>query len=104
MINDNMGNWFSSVDEMCEFHGIRKSIYFSRMESKWDMKKALTTPRRQTHYHPCYDHKGVKYNTKIDMLEHYGLTYTLFELRIKKGYTLEEILTRKKNDRSKPNA
>lgn len=40
-VTDPEGRVFSSVVEMCNFYGVRKSLYESRMEAGWSQKDAL---------------------------------------------------------------
>ena len=42
---------------------------------------------------PCKDHLGNDFKSKIDMCRYWNITESAFNARIRKGMTLEEILT-----------
>lgn len=41
---DHLGNEFKSMVDMAEFHHIPYSALFNRLNRKWSLEKALTTP------------------------------------------------------------
>lgn len=52
------------------------------------LEEALTSPN----LYSCTDHKGIFYKSKSEMVNTYGLKYSLFTHRLRKGWTLEETL------------
>lgn len=97
---DHLDNKFETIAEMCEYHGINLGTFNGRRRSRWGLEKALTEPvasKPNRTYKGIQDHKGNIFPTKKAMLAHYEVHYILFTNRTRKGWSLEECLTGKKN-------
>ena len=44
---DHLGNEFKSMVDMAEFYHISYSTFFNRLNRKWSLKRALTTPKKE---------------------------------------------------------
>lgn len=92
MCYDHFGKPYKSIQDMCEYYGMRVSTYKSRIQSGWSIEKALTTPV-DTAYKNCIDHLGKPFNSITEMCRHYNISPCTFQNRINKGWSLGEALT-----------
>lgn len=100
-VTDHLGNTYPTCKEMCDHYHIKMSTFCSR-RYHMNLEEALTTPikdKTDNNRRPCKDHLGNLYRSRREMCEHYGLTYDTVFLRLKRGMTLEEALTKKVGDR-----
>lgn len=101
IIKDHLGNTFESVSVMCSYYNIKISTYKSRIESGWDLGRALTTPAEQSQI-CCLDHEGNKFESVAEMCRHWGITVSTFKNRVyRDGLSLEEALTTPINNGNK---
>ena len=97
---DHQGNIFSSVREMCKYWNVPTTTYYDRIKKGYTIEQTLTYDKQKNHQmyktcKECKDHKGNIYPSYVLMCEAYGIDYSVFEKRIKKGFTLERALTQK---------
>lgn len=92
---DHLGNVFIGLKTMCEHYGITTSAYYQRLRAGWTLEETLTTPigDHTKKGISCKDHLGNEFSSIGDMLDHYGITRTVYGYRKKLGWTLEKILT-----------
>lgn len=94
---DHEGNQFKSYSAMLKYWGIGDSTYkYRRTKLGWDMEKALTAPRSETHKPiKCgiEDHLGNKYRSLRSLCDAYGVPHTTYTNRIKRGMSQKEALT-----------
>ena len=92
---DHLGNVFIGLKTMCEHYGITTSAYYQRLRAGWTLEETLTTPigDHTKKGIACKDHLGNEFSSIGDMLDHYGITRTVYGYRKKLGWTLEKILT-----------
>ena len=98
IFDDTMGHTFSSLQEMCDFHGVKKSVYQDRKSRGLSEKECLDPNRR-----PCKgksqaftDHTGYTFPSFKAFCEHYGLKECTARGRLKRGCTIEEIMSESK--------
>ncbi len=93
-VTDHQGNYFKSVNKMCAYWGITKSVFSHRMKSgDFTLKEALETEK--TKHRDVYDHLGNKYSSIRKMCNTYGIsTATFYRRKDKLGMSLEDILTK----------
>ena len=97
---DHLGNLFSSQKEMCNYYGVGQTVLAGRMKLGWSLEEALTSGKISGRAKECEDHTGKKFNSMTEMAEEYGIPDTLLSSRLKRGWSLEDSLT-KKNKSSK---
>lgn len=107
---DHEGNIFPSVRAMCKYWKVPTTTYYSRIKKGYPIEYALSYDEKKIQQmyktcKTCQDHKGNIYPSYVLMCEAYGKDYSIYEKRIKKGYTLERALTQEirkvKSDNSK---
>lgn len=77
-IQDHKGNWFATIVDMCDWYGINKETYKSRIRIGWSLEDTLTTPVRKT------NHKKIPKEVKEN-----GINPGTYHYRKKKGYPEE---------------
>ena len=82
---DHLGNIFNSKKEMCEYYGVCKTTFKSRIESGWSLEDALTGKEVKKYY----DHLGNEFESIAQMCEYHKINQATFASRIKSGYSLE---------------
>jgi hypothetical protein len=92
-IVDHLGNEYKSVLDMCEKYGITKSTYFDRKKRGYTLKEALTKKTTYSRPKEVLDHKGVKFESLYEMCNAYGVGWSVYISRIKKGWDKERALT-----------
>lgn len=98
---DHLGNTFASVSAMCRHYNINLATYKDRIESGWDLGRALTTPTEHNQI-CCIDHEGNKFESRAEMCRHWGVTSSTFKNRVyRDGLSLEEALTAPINNGNK---
>lgn len=101
IVKDHLGNTFASVSAMCRHYNINVYTYKDRIESGWDLGRALTTPTEQSKV-CCTDHEGNKFESIAQMCRHWGVTVSTFRNRVyRDGLSLEEALTTPVNNSNK---
>lgn len=95
-IIDHKGNVFLSVEDFCNHYGMTESQYHARKRQGLSIQEIAEY--NNTHSvkkkEKIVDHLGNEYRSYKKMCEHYNIPYTTFMNRRKKGWTLEECLTR----------
>lgn len=89
---DHLGNSYNSKKEMCEHWGIPTDTFISRIKHGWTVEAALTTPVNKSTVYNKEDHLGHIFASKKEMCEHWGISVSSFDERIKKGWTLQKAL------------
>lgn len=90
---DHLGNRFESFAAMCRYHGANTEATRSRVKKGMPIGEALTMPRTTTKIKPAKDHLGTTFASVSAMCEHWGVTTSAYNGRIKNGWTVEEALT-----------
>lgn len=96
IVVDHKGLKYISVRSMCKRYGVPLSIYNTRRAKGWDIQKSLETPcikRIVTADNKWVDHKGNKFNSFIEMCEHWEIEPNLVNCRLTQGKSLEYALT-----------
>lgn len=109
MQTDHLGNHFKSVSAMVRHYGISRPTYISRLKSGWTMEEALTVPilKEGGNYKPnnslvgVEDHLGNKFNNKVQMAKHWGISSAQLYNRLSSGMSLAEALTKPTTARGK---
>ena len=91
MCYDHFRKPYKSIQDMCEYYGMRVSTYKSRIQSGWSIEKALTTPVESS-YKRCVDYLGNPFNSITEMCRHYNISPCTFQTRINKGWSIEKAL------------
>lgn len=97
MQTDHLGNHFKSVSAMTKHWGISRTTYLSRINMGWSVEKALTfTVREESRPKGgVVDHLGNKFESKSQMLKHWGISNATYYNRThKEGLSMEEALTK----------
>lgn len=100
IITDHLGNKFSSKAAMCEYWGIPRQVFFSRMQIGWSLEDCLSKPLG---YQPknskqITDHIGQTFESISDMCKYWKIGRTTYNARIKSGWSIEEALTKSKKE------
>lgn len=83
--------------DFCEKHNYDLILVRSRLDQGWSLEKAISEPKKtQREKYIILDGKKQKLN---DLLEFYGVKYTTYQYRIKKGFSPLEALTKKNYER-----
>lgn len=98
---DHLGNKYDTIGEMCRAYHIKQSTFNSRLSYGFTLEEALTKNTKDTYNSEnpkqCIDHLGNKYDRIVDMLEAYSISKSVYYYKLKKGYTIKEILTKAKH-------
>jgi hypothetical protein len=92
-VKDHLGNEFKSIRAMAIVYGLSGNVVSKRLRAGWNLERALSnedmrTRGNRTTYVVC--HKGIKHTNFRTLCDHYGVKYTTFYSRKKKGMTLEQ--------------
>ncbi|MBO5435953.1 hypothetical protein J6A31_09175 [bacterium] len=90
---DHLGNTFSSKKEMYKHYGINESIAADRKKKGMSLEKILTQPKKGQNINDRTDHLGNIYASKAAMCEHYGITVSRYNARLRRGLSKENALT-----------
>lgn len=93
---DHLGNTYPTVGAMCDQYGVKESVYRSRVNKGWTVEEALTGNRKDREGEGVEDHLGNHYRSVSEMCRVYGIRPDNFCQRRKRGWTLEETLTSKR--------
>lgn len=91
---DHNGNEFYSISEMLLYYKISIDVFRRKMrESDGDLRYALS--KEGIRDRRVQDHLGNEYASFFDMCKAYGSTDKTVDVRLRKGWSLEDALTRK---------
>ena len=90
---DHLGNVFETKTAMCQHYGTDRTTYNKRIKKGLSIEQALSTGRIPKKGQKSVDHLGNIYETKTDMCNHYRIDRSVFNKRIKNGWSLEDALT-----------
>ena len=93
MYTDFKGNSFTTVQSMCDFHGVSMSTLQRHMKSGKTLEEALKYLVEDS---KVYDHLGNSFPSYTSMAKYYGLKAITLSHRLKRGWSLEEALTGKR--------
>lgn len=97
-IVDHLGYKFSSVKEMCVYHGINRTTYLARRAKGCDVRLSLTGEGIEGHnfgckYNECEDHEGNKFRSIEAMCAYHGVNRSTYLSRRANGYDVRSSLT-----------
>lgn len=94
MVKDHLGNEYKSYTELGKKYGLNKSAITKRLRKGYTLEETLTIPsgKATKRYQVC-DHLGNIYSSMAEMLKHYNISKSVYEIRKKKKWSLEKILT-----------
>lgn len=87
---DFKGNTFTTMQSMCDFHGVNISTLHRHMKNGKTLEEAL---KYLVENSKVYDHLGNAFPSYNSMAKHYGLKSITLRHRLKRGWSLEEALT-----------
>ena len=87
---DHLGNKYASVKAMLTTYGINASVFQSRKQKGWDLKRILETPHS---VNACVDHLGNKFPSRKAMCEFYKIPRREFYKRLAEHWSLKDALT-----------
>ena len=94
---DYLGNEYPSISAMCKAYHIPYNAYRKRIDQRWSLKKALTTPLGDIEkgFYSTFsvDHLGNTYHSIKDMCKAWGVNNMTFTTRLNKGWSIEKALT-----------
>ena len=91
MYTDFKGNSFTTVQSMCDFHGVSMSTLQRHMKSGKTLEEALKYLVEDS---KVYDHLGNSFSSYTSMAKYYGLKAITLSHRLKRGWSLEDALTK----------
>jgi hypothetical protein len=91
---DHLGNEFKSVDEMCRYYSISYRAFRGRIDKGWSLEKALTAEVNSRGPSRIVDYLGNEYSSRAEMCMAYNILPDTFAARIKKGWSVEDALTK----------
>lgn len=95
-VKDFNGKEFNSITDLCRYYNQSCDVVKHRISNSWTLREALLIPvehKRIPRKYSCMDHLGNTYVSKSQMCREYGISRTLFNYRIKNGWSLEDALT-----------
>lgn len=84
------GNTFTTMQSMCDFHGVNISTLHRHMKEGKTLEEAL---KYLVENSKVYDHLGNSFSSYNSMAKHYGLKGITLRHRLKRGWSLEKALT-----------
>lgn len=101
---DHLGNEFRSKEERAKYYGLKPATVASRLLEGLDLKDALTTTTHERHVNGgmrakkknairTTDHCGKEYPSIVDMCNDYGISHSLYDHRLSRGWSQERALT-----------
>jgi len=94
---DHKGKGFTSLKEMCEYHGVTINNYKNKRKRGCTLEQALSCDDELA---KRTDHNGRVFDTIDAMCKHYNIVRATYYLRLQKGYTKEQALTGKKPNKN----
>ena len=91
---DHNGRKYDSISDMARAYDLPATIVIGRFYRGWDLKTALTAPigyRRPKNVHT--DHEGNVFSTQREMCKAWGVSESLYRMRINHGMTKKQALT-----------
>lgn len=94
-IRDHFGHSFKSLGSMAKAYGIEPDRLRKRLYAGWDIRRALTTPIKESRYNcPVIAPNGVKYANYKLMCKAYKVPYDRFRCRLNiRGWDMEQALS-----------
>ena len=95
-VRDHLGHEYKNLREMTNAHGISYDTYHKRRAKGLSLEQALSKVRVviQRESRKVRDHRGNEYGSLKEMAKAYGVSYSTFKQRRKRGWTLKETLTK----------
>ena len=96
VIEDHLGNKFSSWDELGQKYNMDATLIKGRLQRGWSIEKILTTPVNKSYTNRnkfIYDHLGDKFNSRSEMCKFYNISVQMYTNRIAEGWSVERALT-----------
>ena len=93
---DHLGHKFKSISAMCRFWNIKVGLVFDRLERGLSIKDALTTAVRAGRSVQIKDYLGHEFSSIQKMCSAHNIKYKTFYRRLKRGLSLKEALSNKK--------
>lgn len=84
------GNTFTTMQSMCDFHGLNISTLHRHIKDGKTLEEAL---KYLVENSKVYDHLGNSFPSYNSMAKHHGLKGITLRQRLKRGWSLEEALT-----------
>lgn len=93
-ITDHTGKEHKSFNDMCNSYDIGRDTVYERLKRGWTLEKALTEPLiRAFKQFECVDYTGKEFDSISSMCTYYKINRTLYNYRLKLGWTQEKALT-----------
>lgn len=90
---DHLGNHYQSLGDMAMQYSMSLSTLSGRLHRGYSVRKALTTPVRETRRGTIYlDHLGNTFKSFRDMAEYYNINHIVLRRRLDGGMSLEDAL------------
>ena len=100
---DHLGNTYKTTNAMCRAYNISPGTYKGRIEKGCSVEEALTKKRLTGDYkRNVTDHKGITYNTTMDMCRAYHVANSLYRERIRRGWSVKDALEIPSKGKKKP--
>ena len=93
-VRDHCGNIFFSVIEMCDYYNVSPTSFYKKRKAGKSLEECLSDTRKTKVNYMVKDHLGNKFMSIKEMAEHYGIEYGTLAYRLRKGYSMEEALTK----------
>ncbi len=93
---DHLGKVYASKTAMCNAYGIKLYTLINRMNRGMDLETALTTKvtkQEQRYRGPFKDHLGNEFETLTKLCNHWGISVSMYQGRIRHGMSVERALT-----------
>ena len=89
MCKDHKGNKYKNIDKMCEYYGLNRYTFNTRLARGWSLKDALET---QANKFVCVDHNGRVFANILEMCKFYNIGIHAFRARLARGWSLKDAL------------
>lgn len=98
---DHLGQEFENTKSMCEHWEIAVNTYYKYLSEGYSIEEILTGKARKQRKRKLYDHLGNRYETVKDMCKQWRISDSYYFRGRSEGRSLEDILTKRKQDRVK---
>lgn len=90
---------FDSIKSLCHAYNVKLNTFYRRKERGFTLEECIYGRHKKSNddqhksKHIVYDHLGNEFKNTYDMCEHYGVNFSTFRARKRKGLPLDKCLS-----------
>ena len=96
------GKEYSSVYSFCKEYGLSYNLVKNRLRSGWSLEDAISKPARMySNIAKGFSYNGKEYSSIFSFCKEHGLDYNLIKNRLMRGWSLEDSISKSKENNGK---